>query len=474
MDHMNLDNEFAEMQETSSQVNEGTFISLDKATKVADSFFSKLSEDNVSTRSGLRAQKGSNSVETLDENGNPLMYIINYPDGGFVIIGSTTNYYPILAYSDKNSFDPTVEIGGLSEWLEETKEAIKTSEVLSDSIKAGMQNLWRNLETTDVISPWKVQGAQTRSNPSNAQIACWNRCEELMMQYMNEGWEFLPLDYSRQVFEYLGYPGIYEDLCYSANFNSSPIEGSVVSWRRIRKEEKVGPLLSTEWHQRSPFNDFCNGDPAGCSAIAVAQVMKYYQHPQSFTLNGYHFTWNTIPEYPNSNSGQAALVRLVGSVIDISYHSYGSWATPGNVKDGLKYLGYNVTTSSHDHWKVEDQLLVRKRPVIMVGNADNIPLPSPLNYIGNSHYWVCDGAHSITTDQIQYFTEWQPNGNGIFTKGWDSMNSPGLLGGIGYLYFHMNWGWKNGANNGWFAFADVNSGNGNFKHARQDFYITKP
>lgn len=34
-------------------------------------------------------------------------------------------------------------------------------------------------------------------------------------------------------------------------------------------------------------------------------------------------------------------------------------------------------------------------------------------------------------------------------------------------------GWG-GNHDGWFAFNIVNSGNGNYKYSRQDFYITKP
>jgi hypothetical protein len=156
------------------------------------------------------------------------------------------------------------------------------------------------------------------------------------------------------------------------------------------------------------------------------------------------------------------------------YYSFGSWATPGAMEDGISDLGYNVTRASHNYESVETQFLTYQRPVIMGGNANNIPLPSPLNYIGQSHYWVCDGARSIITGRLQYFTEWQPNGNEVFTTGWYSMNSPGISGGIGYLYFHMNWGWGNNGNNAWFAFGNVNSGKGNFKYARQNFYISKP
>jgi len=63
-----------------------------------------------------------------------------------------------------------------------------------------------------------------------------------------------------------------------------------------------GPLLTTAWHQRDPYNDFCppgdlscTGCPpdgtrmpafpslAGCAAVAMAQILNYYEWPP----NGY-------------------------------------------------------------------------------------------------------------------------------------------------------------------------------------------
>lgn len=472
MDQMNLDDNFIEEQKVLEKVDEETFVALEQAAEVANLFFNELTENNIQARTDITKRNSNYSVETLSENGRPLIYIINYLDGGFVIMGTTKNYYPILAYSDKNSFNSRVEISGLSDWIKETKKAIKTSDILDDTTKVKMQKLWKHFETSNILSCQETKHKQSRSAYSDAEIACWNRCDELQMKYGGEGWRFEPLSQTEQIFTEAGFPGMYKDLCFSADFNNSPINASVVGWKDGSKKEQVGPLLSTKWHQHSPFNDLCGGKPAGCAAVAVAQVMKYYKQPQSFSWNGYSFTWSNIPDVPNSNSDQSALIRLVGNVLDMHYSSSGSWATPNNVKDGLRFLGYNVTKNDHDFRKVEKELFA-ERPVIMVGNDDNIPLPSPLNYIGNSHYWVCEGVHRRTTNQMLYFTEWQPNGNGVFVTGWNTIDVPGLLGGITYLYFYMNWGWG-GQNDGWFAFNNVNSGSGDFEHSRQDFYITKP
>ena len=50
----------------------------------------------------------------------------------------------------------------------------------------------------------------------------------------------------------------------------------------------VEPMLTTRWSQNSPFNGMCpkgvsSGDsvrcPVGCVALALAQIMKYYDYP---------------------------------------------------------------------------------------------------------------------------------------------------------------------------------------------------
>lgn len=475
IDNLILENEFVKKQEVSNPVDEETFVSLDKASEIADLFFSKLTEGNVSTRSSFRAERGSNSIEAVSERGSPLMYIINYPDGGFVIMGSSKNYYPILAYSDKNSFEIIPEMNGVAEWLEETKEAIKTCDNLDDSIKTGMQNLWKSYETADIVSSWETPDAQLRSaTATSGEVACWMRCDELQMQNTYDSWTFCPLSNAKQLFENAGFLDIYNNLCFSAEYNHSPLNCTVVGFLNVYKNEQVGPLLTTHWSQGAPYNSLCDGHLAGCGAIALAQVMNYYQYPQSLSLNGYALDWTHISVPPISFLDRATLIRLVGGSINMHYDFFGSWTTPGDMETGIRFLGYNLTRASHNYNSVQTQLLTYKRPVIMLGNNSNLSLlPGSLEYIGNSHYWVCDGARKITTGQIKYFTEWQPNGNGVFTPGSYSINSPGVQGGISYLYFSMNWGW-NGNFDGWFAFNDVKTDNGNYQYVRQDFYISKP
>ena len=471
------------------QYDENTFVSKELGLKVANNFYMKLNKQAESHLKGNKTRSNDFSmVETISENGLVLMYLVNYSDSGFVIVSATKDFYPILAYSDESNLDLNNNIYGIDEWLEDTKHEIKTCSQKCDSVKAKNHNLW-NMDSTTLN---RTKFEKTRSGSlSDADIACYIRCEQYLDQYGyggDEGWHFTPLSDAKQVFEEKGFASIYQNLCYSAEFNHSTISNTVLGYKICTIKNKVGPLLSTKWHQRSPFNDLCDGSPAGCGAIAVAQVMKYYKHPQTFSYNGFAFDWNTIPDIPSATSSQSALVKLVANAIDTHFESSYSWATPGSIEDGLDLLGYNVSTGDDDCHRVRTEIMSGKRPVIMLGNDDNWSfLPGNLKYIGDSHYWVCDGADERTVNKLYLFTEWQPYGKGNFVPGWNSIDSPYDYGGQSYTYYHINWGWG-GTSNGWFADVsnskegyydntysgpnDPNTQQGHYEHSRKNFYIS--
>jgi hypothetical protein len=468
-DDLVFTNEIDTKQVVLDQVNEDVFVDLNKATEVADLFFGKLTGTSVSTRSG------GSSVQTLSDSVRPLMYVVNYADGGFVIMGATQNYYPVLAYSDKGSFEITPEMSGVSVWLEETKGAIQVSDTFNDSIKANMQGLWRSYEIEDTDLSQSMP--QTRSgNYSDGELACQNKCMELIAQYGSTGWMFIPLSYVSQWLGSSDVPldNIVSNLTNDGNYFSSSPEYTVFGFRFSYDNYQVGPLLTTHWHQGFPFNNFLGGLSAGCGPIAVAQVMKYYQHPPMvFTLdNNYSFSWSTIPDDVDPNSDQDAFVRVVGAFIGTNYSS-GGYTTPGDMEEGLQNLLYNVDRGNYNSQKVISEIFSH-RPVIMLGNDDNLSLfPDPLNYLNGSHYWVCDGARRCSSI-FEYFSLLQPNGNGTFVPGAYSKDSPYEFLYHNQLYFHMNWGWGNfEGENAWYINNDVDSRIvGNYQYSRDDFYIS--
>ena len=84
--------------------------------------------------------RSSQSIETISNAvGEPLAYVVNNPGSGWVIVSATTDYYPILAYSNNAAstftLDAAEEIGGLRSWISDISGAIESSGSL-DSVSA--------------------------------------------------------------------------------------------------------------------------------------------------------------------------------------------------------------------------------------------------------------------------------------------------------------------------------------------------
>lgn len=451
---------------TQSMVN-ASYVTSTQARNVADAFLDR-SDVAPLTRGSLIESKGASFVQTIDEAGEPLMYVVNYSDGGFVIVSATRDYMPVLAYSKEGRFDISSIEGGLGLWLDETKASVIESGAKPDSVRLKMNRLWNQYEkkTHDVL----VTKATASMTP--AEIACMERCEELYSRYSDEGWQFASLSGARYIFEEAGLLDYYNQLCYSANFNHSSPSCSVVGWKIGSFEESYGPMLATAWSQWYPYNNKCNDKPAGCGAIALSQVMRYHRHPQSLSFredDGTYdvFGWNSIPIAPTSSSKHDKLVRMVGDSINIRYNSWGSWTTPGEMASGIRSLGYNVQRQYDNYLDVEREILDAHRPVIMLGHRNNTSiLPGDLAYIGNSHYWVVDGANKFDHEVAMFFAEWQPYDSGQFTDSYYSIDSPYTVRGFSSLYFHHNWANRD-YTDGWYA---VNEGN--FMYSRQNFFLS--
>lgn len=82
----------------------GAKVSIEKATDIVSKFLNYQAFPNLSSRSEGYKETDGSPIVISDDNGNPSIYVINYKNGGFVLVSATRNYYPILAFSDKGSF----------------------------------------------------------------------------------------------------------------------------------------------------------------------------------------------------------------------------------------------------------------------------------------------------------------------------------------------------------------------------------
>lgn len=209
--------------------------------------------------------------------------------------------------------------------------------------------------------------------------------------------------------------------------------------------DHVAPLLTSHWHQNSPYNDLApvieDGNiktVAGCVAIAGAQIVYYWRKdnpeallkdtpvypygkaPVTYSIpRGTSNKWELIHDsydITSSEESRAAVAQLVYAVGTGSYLDYGS-STGGQIAQAknaiysqYRLLGENAIKAeySQEDWeKLIYSELLAKRPVMYSGNTG-----------GDGHAFVIDG--------------------------YDASNN----------LFHINFGWG-GSGDGYYAIDDV-------------------
>lgn len=220
----------------------------------------------------------------------------------------------------------------------------------------------------------------------------------------------------------------------------------------------VGPLLTTEWDQGSPYNAMCPGSgfskaPTGCSATAMAQVMKYWSYPSkgmgshSYTCEYYSqtlsanfgattYNWNNMPNSVySSNSSVATLMFHCGVSMEMNYTPEGSGAHMISYNNAIEYcaetalkrfFGYN------NHLHGERKASYTDAEWIAMLKAD-LDAGRPIPYSGVDevqsvgHAFVCDGYDNNNMFHINW--GWSGSSDGYFTINALTPGSTGWGGG---------------------------------------------
>ncbi len=205
-----------------------------------------------------------------------------------------------------------------------------------------------------------------------------------------------------------------------------------------------GPLLTTVWHQNSPYNNLCPwGDGGrtvvGCVATATSQIMAYYKWPPQGT-GSHAFMWSGDNSCGGSTAAQlleadytdpydwdnivnscgsctpeqqAALAELcyeVGVAFNMDYGRCGSGAYTADVQNVLpNYFRYLNTIERHD--RISYNLMAYSNII-----KNEMMAARPAQYRISGHSIVCDGWREVGTE----------------------------------FHVHMNYGWG-GSNNSWYV-----------------------
>lgn len=224
--------------------------------------------------------------------------------------------------------------------------------------------------------------------------------------------------------------------------------------KAVRNTRTVPILLETLWNQNYPYNALCPEDGggsgghvyAGCVATAMAQVMKYFNHPvqgtgsHTYTPGGWghpyyptqtanfgetFYNFERMPMQLDSTSTEEDIFYIAqlqwhcGVGVEMMYGPDGSGAYSEDVPNVIgSYFGYNPDAEvlyKDWYWKDDFSEMLKSeldlgRPLYYSGQDDGG---------GGGHAFVCDG--------------------------YDEND-----------FFHFNWGWD-GKDNAWCAMGALNT-----------------
>lgn len=411
---------------TSLKINpESSAITSDEAINVV-----KLADmmGKASTKSAL---KQIEDVVTLsDENGAPLIYAVNYTDNqGYKLVSAIKDYYPILAMVDRGTFNDEVHKTGASVLLDEYINSIGNADKLPSEVRQGFRKLWQQFEKRDKEIPVSTKLNEFDTFIVNT-LQSWNNDENVHDFYtLQEAESRLPASLYSTFCSYaqgVGHPD-YDYMTYSYVVES-------IDRQEVDEDDY---LLETQWHQEYPYNTSMEYlglgqyQYPGCNAIALAQIMKYHQWPNTYP-------WSNMPNSMITLGEQTTLPDFIKDIAEeIKLDNYPiNYSTPDKCLTALvNEYGYYGTKSSHNRQSVITSIN-RNRPVYMCG------FPTT----GDGHTWVCDGfevdrrqmiykLYVIATSHIlEYVLACDPYQGEILSEGY---------------FFHMNWGQRL-SSNGWY------------------------
>ncbi len=220
---------------------------------------------------------------------------------------------------------------------------------------------------------------------------------------------------------------------------------------------QVLPLLKTAWKQGSPFNQFCpqpcgSPAPAGCVAIAVAQLCAYHQTPaRTLPAPGSPLNWVSInSELTPPSKDEAAVAHLIANIGVHSNMDYGCSASGALSeralslsvlgKFGLYYSGESLFTKGKSYdLDIVKQSLREKKPVYIDGNNGYWEYWwfGWRKWYTGGHAWLLDGYTSSQTTSTDYYDSYvMGRKRGSFTTTSTSYNEK----------VHANMGWGTGSN----------------------------
>jgi uncharacterized protein (TIGR02145 family) len=319
----------------------------------------------------------------------PLLYFVNIKDGGYVVISGDTRAYPVLSYNENDNWNAeSIEIISPGERGFIYSYANQIQELIEQGFPADNQilNLWDHYKIKNLDSP-KAPTAFELTEMGNIH---WNQT-----QYYNEQ-------------------------CPQAGGTHPPA-----------------------------LTGYGGRVPAGCVAVAMAQIMKFWQWPsngngsnsytdpsnpatqcgqldpsygsQSANFSNASYVWSSMPNSLSAtNTEVAEIIRHAGVSVDMDYAYCGSGAYDIDARDAfVNNFKFSSTADMRDaswySWSTWEEMIVAEldswHPVYYRGESD----------AGSGHAFVSYAYNYVNP----------------------------------YYLFKFNWGWGGSGNGTWYTVRSV-------------------
>ena len=358
---------------------------------------------------GVRAVQ-IDTVEPVDVGTDRLAYNVRVRPTGHVLVAADDEFSPVLLYSDTSAFDVSnVEVAEAFEsWL-----VTETA-----NVRRQLQELARGRLPGSRPDGWE------QSRPGRA----WVR-------FGVPDQAFVPL--GRRL----------RGASSSQAAGDWPAESVTVG----EASGVVEPLLPTNWAQGNPYNTYtpaaagCSNTVAGCVAISVAQLMRYWSWPETGT-GSHSYSWNGQTLFADFDhpydwanmAGQlggsstvaqidavARLISDVGVAVNMNYGCSGSSASTSYAATSVlpTYFSYKPTSGQVSRSNTTAlEFFARIEQELDASPAR--PMLFTVYTTAGGHSLVIDGYQTATTDQVHLNLGW-----GASYQGWYDITNNWSAGG---------------------------------------------
>lgn len=452
---------------------ESTSLDEIEATNVATLF----QQNGFPNRSrGINSLSVPRTKEVTDENsGDALFYVINWPaDGGFVVVSSTKNTSPVLAFSEEGYFD-----------LNERTDIHSLFVIMKEHVKIAKNVTTDSLRREHALE-WAMYEMPTDGEPLAASRATSAETERIIStkiaKMQSKGYKYCgKLSWAANYLTAKEYQALCRDIESQGDPQYDYME-TTLCFTKDQYDASYGPLLATtpKWHQGDPYNSVpvlkelgLKNPVAGCAPVAIAQIANYHRYPAKYK-------WDNL--YEMAVNGICYNLHELFYDIDVyckTEFKEGKGTTKvSNAAAAISGLGFKSSGVQNPSVSLMSSNISNSNPFFMC--ADSTYTDKEGKIVG--HAWVCDGWQNRMKTAVVSFIH---NPKILVDKDKNDPYydypikfagpNPGLEAGATPTdYFHMNLGWD-GESNGWYLFRDIYGGNvANFSKNFKMITASKP